>query len=201
MRLARLAFMSDAAEFAIFDTGIGPCAIVWSGRGIAGTFLPEADAAATRARVLRRFPGAREAAPHPKIQSAIGAITALLVGEARDLADIEIAIDPATSDFNARVWVEARQIPPGETRTYGELAKALGAPEKAREVGQAMGANRFPIIVPCHRVLGADGKVGGFSAPGGVETKLRMLTIERARTSAAPSLFEGLPLATGPRKA
>jgi len=193
--------MSDTAEFAIFETGIGPCAIVWSGRGIAGTFLPEADAAATRGRVLRRFPGAREAAPPLEIQSAIGAITALLAGEARDLCDITITIDPAAPAFHARVWAEARKVPPGETRTYGEIAKALGAPQRAREVGQAMGANRFPIIVPCHRVLGADGKAGGFSAPGGIDTKLRMLTIERARTSAAPQLFEHLPFTTGPRRA
>jgi methylated-DNA-[protein]-cysteine S-methyltransferase len=191
--------MSDTAEFAIFATGIGACAIVWSGRGIAGTFLPEADAAATRARVVRRFPEAREAAPPQNIQSAIDAIAALLAGGARDLSEIAIAIDPGAPEFHARVWAQARLIPPGETRTYGEIAKALGAPEKAREVGQAMGANRFPIIVPCHRVLGADGKAGGFSAPGGVETKLRMLTIERARTSAAPLLFQDLPLMAGAR--
>lgn len=185
--------MGDTAEFAIFETAIGPCSIVWSARGIIATYLPEKDAQATRARLKRRFAGAREAAPPAKVEAAIAAIRALLSGEARDLADIEIAIDPDTPGFHARVWAEARKIPPGETRTYGELAAALGAPEMAREVGQAMGANRFPIIVPCHRVLGAGGKAGGFSAPGGIETKMRMLTIERAKSGSGPSLFPDLP--------
>ncbi|MFO1186531.1 MAG: methylated-DNA--[protein]-cysteine S-methyltransferase [Alphaproteobacteria bacterium] len=193
--------MSATAEFAIFETPIGPCGIVWSARGIVATYLPEKDRQTTYARLKRRFSDAREATPPAPVQAAINSICALLSGEACDLRDIEIAIDPAAPEFHARVWAEARRIPPGETRTYGEIAKALGAPEKAREVGQAMGANRFPIIVPCHRVLGAGGKIGGFSAPGGTETKLRMLTIERARTGRTPTLFADLPLAAAPRKA
>jgi methylated-DNA-[protein]-cysteine S-methyltransferase len=97
-------------------------------------------------------------------------------------------------DFEARVYAIARAIPPGSVRTYGDIARELGDLAAARAVGQALGRNPWPIVVPCHRVLGADGKVGGFSAPGGADTKLRMLTIERAQTSAEPSLFDDLPL-------
>ncbi len=92
----------------------------------------------------------------------------------------------------------ARQIPPGETLTYGEVAARIGEPGAARAVGTALGQNPFPIVVPCHRVLAANGRTGGFSARGGVATKMRMLSIERARTGSAPTLFDalgGLPLA------
>ena len=94
----------------------------------------------------------------------------------------------------------ARSIPPGQTLTYGEIADRLGDRRPAREVGQALGRNPFPIVVPCHRVLAADGRTGGFSAPGGVETKLRMLAIERAQPGGAPALFDDLPLAVRPRR-
>jgi methylated-DNA-[protein]-cysteine S-methyltransferase len=103
-------------------------------------------------------------------------------------------------DFERRVYDVARNIPPGRTLTYGDIAKRIGEPGAARAVGRALGANPFPIVVPCHRVLGADGKVGGFSARGGVETKIRILAIEKARTSDAPALFDELPLAVKPRR-
>jgi methylated-DNA-[protein]-cysteine S-methyltransferase len=102
--------------------------------------------------------------------------------------------------FNRKVYEVALAIPHGETLTYGEVAQRIGEPGAARAVGVALGQNPWPIIVPCHRVLAAGGKAGGFSADGGVETKLRILTIEKARTSAAPSLFDALPLAARPQR-
>ena len=143
-----------------------------------GVQLPETDAAATRARVERRFPSARSRAA-AGVQHAIDGIVALLAGEPRDLTDIVID-DAAMSDFNRKVYAIARAIPPGQTMTYGEIAERLGDKQLARAVGQAMGENPTPIIMPCHRVLAANGKTGGFSAPGGVVTKLRLLTIEGA---------------------
>jgi methylated-DNA-[protein]-cysteine S-methyltransferase len=178
--------------FALFDTAIGPCAIVWSARGIAGVQLPEASADATQARVLRRFPAAQETSPAPDVQLAIDGIVALLAGEPRDLSDIPID-DAQTSAFNRRVYAIARGIPPGATMTYGEIAERLGDKQLARAVGQAMGENPTPIIMPCHRVLAAGGKTGGFSASGGVVTKLRLLTIEGAQPG-GPTLFDKLPL-------
>jgi methylated-DNA-[protein]-cysteine S-methyltransferase len=191
--------MMELQGFTLFETAIGTCAIAWGPRGILGVQLPEDGAVATRGRLNRRFPDARETPPPADVGSAIEQMTALLRGEAEDLSDIRLDLEGIPA-FNARVYEIARRIPPGETRTYGEIAREAGAPEKAREVGQALGANPFPIIVPCHRVLGADGKAGGFSARGGIDTKLRMLSIERARIGGAPSLFADLPLAARPRK-
>jgi methylated-DNA-[protein]-cysteine S-methyltransferase len=179
-------------EFALFETAIGCCAIVWGKRGVAGVQLPEANAGATRARVLRRFPAAGEATPSPEIQQAIDGVTALLSGEASDLTGVAVDNEDAP-EFNARVYAVARTIPPGQTLTYGEIAERLGDRLLAREVGTALGQNPCPLIVPCHRVLAAGGKTGGFSASGGVVTKLRLLTIEGAQPG-GPTLFDQLPL-------
>jgi len=187
----------SALSFAVFETAIGSCAVVWNPRGIAGVQLPEANAAATRARVVRRFSAAREAVPPAEVQNAIDGVVALLRGEARDLSSVSIDAE-GVSEFNRRVYDIARTIPPGATMTYGEIAKRLGDPLLAREVGAALGQNPTPLIVPCHRVLAAGGKAGGFSASGGVVTKLRLLTIEGARPN-GPTLFDHLPLAARPR--
>ena len=192
---------SSPLSYALFETEIGLCAIIWGRIGVRGVQLPEANAVAAQARINRRFPGAQKSDPSPDITKAIDAMCALLRGEAIDVEHIALDMT-AISPFNARVFALARQIPPGQTKTYGEIAKALGLAEAARAVGQAMSENPFPIIVPCHRVLAAGGKTGGFSAPGGVNTKLRMLTIERARTAVnavEPELFAYLPLAAKPR--
>ena len=189
----------DSRNFTLFDTAIGVCGIVWSARGICGVQLPEADAAATRARIAWRFPDAREAAPPAAIKNAIADIVALLSGEPRDLSHIVID-DKDISDFNRKAYKIARAIPPGQTMTYGEVAEKLGDKSLARAVGQAMGQNPCPIVMPCHRVLAASGKSGGFSAPGGVITKLRLLTIEGAEPD-GPTLFDHLPLAASPRRA
>jgi methylated-DNA-[protein]-cysteine S-methyltransferase len=166
-----------AHGFALFDTAIGRCAIAWGERGIARVQLPEAREAATRARLLRQLPGARELSPPREVRRAAQAIVALLGGEPRDLADVLLDMDSLPA-FQRRVYEAARCIPPGATLSYGELAERLGAPGAARAVGQALGRKPFAIVVPCHRVLSAGGKVGGFSANGGVVTKLRLLAIE-----------------------
>lgn len=192
-----MAIMSDLGA-AFFETAIGLCGIVWSERGIAGAQLPEDDAKAARSRLLRRFPGARETKPPTDVEAVIADIVALLGGKPVDLSTTPLDMRDVP-DFHRRVYDVARAIPPGATLTYGEIAKRLGDPGAARAVGQALGLNPIPIIVPCHRVLAASGRTGGFSANGGVTTKMRMLTIERATTSDAPSLFEALPLAAKPR--
>jgi methylated-DNA-[protein]-cysteine S-methyltransferase len=179
---------------AMFETAIGTCAIVWSARGIAGVQLPETTELATRARLARRFPDADEGVPPPFVQRAIEAITALLRGELCELGDIPLDLD-SVPEFNRRVYEVARTIPPGRTMTYGEIAKKLGDRLLARAVGQALGHNPVPLIVPCHRVMSAGGKSGGFSAGGGVVTKLRLLTIEGAEPD-GPNLFDRLPLET-----
>jgi methylated-DNA-[protein]-cysteine S-methyltransferase len=181
--------------FRLFDTAIGACAVAWGEHGLKGVQLPEADATTARARMARRFPDAVEAAPPAEVREAIAAITALVGGEARDLASIRLDMD-AVAAFPRRVYAIARTIPQGQTLTYGEVATRLGDPNAARAVGEALGRNPFPIVVPCHRVLAAGGKLGGFSANGGVVTKLRLLEIEGARIGdGAPSLFDALPMA------
>jgi methylated-DNA-[protein]-cysteine S-methyltransferase len=185
-------------NFALFDTAIGWCGVAWSERGIVGVQLPEGGEQATRSRLRRRFPDAGEAVPPAHVQHVISQIVALLDGERPDLR--QAVLDPAAvPDFNRRVYDVARSIPAGSTWTYGEVAERLGDRSLARDVAQALGQNPFPIIVPCHRVMAAGGKTGGFSAPGGVRTKLRLLSIERAQPG-GPALFDDLPLATRPRK-
>lgn len=184
--------------FALFETAIGCCGIVWSDRGIVGVQFPEPNERATRSRMIRRFPGTREALPPANVQGAIDDIVALLAGAQRDLSHVTLDSE-AVPDFHRRVYEIARTIPAGSTLTYGEIAARLGDSGLARDVGEALGQNPFPIIVPCHRVLAAGGKMGGFSAPGGVRTKLRLLSIEGAQPQ-GPMLFDGLPLAAAPRR-
>jgi methylated-DNA-[protein]-cysteine S-methyltransferase len=176
-------------EYCLFDTAIGTCGIVWNERGLTGVHLPDANPSRTRASVARRFPGATPGEPTPAVERAIDGIVALLRGEKRDLREIALAFD-GLPEFHRRVYELARTIPPGATMTYGEIALRLSAPGAARAVGQALGQNPWPIVVPCHRVLAADGGMGGFSAPGGLATKRRMLQIEGVEgVQAAPRLF------------
>ncbi|HEX9946809.1 MAG TPA: methylated-DNA--[protein]-cysteine S-methyltransferase [Allosphingosinicella sp.] len=150
-----------------------------------------------RGRLARRFPAARETEPPPAIAAAIGKVVDLLAGAGADLSDIPLDLDDAPA-FDRGVWEAARRIPRGEVRSYGELAREVGAPGAAQAVGLALGRNPVPIIVPCHRILAAGGRSGGFSAPGGVATKFRILEIEGARRAGEPELFETLPLAVKP---
>ncbi len=188
-----------AQGFALFDTEIGCCGIAWGAHGVVGLQLPERHDRTTRDRLRRRFPDASEAAPPSDIQQAIDSIVALLRGEARDLSFITLDMD-GIPPFRQSIYAVLRGIPAGATLSYGEIATRLGNGSAAREVGEAMGKNPFPIIVPCHRVLAAGGKVGGFSAAGGVTTKLRLLNIEGARVGETPTLFESLPLSARPRQ-
>ncbi|HEY7852477.1 MAG TPA: methylated-DNA--[protein]-cysteine S-methyltransferase [Caulobacteraceae bacterium] len=185
--------------YALFPTAIGECAVAWRERGLVGVYFPEVSEAATRQRIERRWPGAAPAAPPPAVAEAIAAITALLVNGRSDLTWIEIDMEGIDA-FERQILDAARRIPPGTTRTYGELAAEVGQPGEARAVGTAMARNRFPIVVPCHRVLAAGGGFGGFSAPGGLESKARLLTIERAAISDAPLLFDDLPITVRPRR-
>src|SRR6516225_5976552 len=178
-----------ASGFALFDTAIGRCGVAWGERGVAGIQLPEAGERETRARMLQRFPAAGESAPPPEVQGVIDRIVALLRGEMSDLSSIPLDMDQVPA-FHRRVYEAARAIPPGMTLSYGEIAARAGAPGAARAVGQALGRNPFPIVVPCHRVLAAGGKIGGFSAQGGIATKRRMLAIEGVQLDGTRSLFD-----------
>ncbi|HWC33439.1 MAG TPA: methylated-DNA--[protein]-cysteine S-methyltransferase [Mycobacteriales bacterium] len=163
----------------VFPTPIGECGVVWNDRGVVGVQLPESTAEETRRRVERHWPDAAPAEPTPTASRAIEGIRALLSGEPDPMADVVIDLH-GVSEFRCGVYEIARTVGPGDTITYGAIASRLGVPHAAREVGQALGANPVPLIVPCHRVLAAGGKLGGFSARGGVTTKSRLLAIEGA---------------------
>ena len=175
--------------YAIFDTAIGRCGLAWRGDAVLAANLPERDDAAMRARLKRRAPQAREMPPSPFAAAIIHQIQNLAATGEGDLSDIPLVLE-GLPEFHQRVYAIALTIKPGLTLTYGEIANRLGEPGAAQAVGQALGRNPFPIIVPCHRVLAAGGKTGGFSAAGGIATKFKLLAIERARTSAEPSLFD-----------
>lgn len=176
--------------YALFDTVIGRCGLAWGSRGLVGVQLPEKSAEATRTRLMRHCPAADEAEPPKQIARAIEDIQALLKGEKKNLRAIQLDMS-RVPQFNARVYDTARAIPPGCTRTYGDIAHAIGDASAARAVGQALGRNPFAIVVPCHRVVGANDKLVGFSANGGIATKLRMLQIEGWRAQ-EQSLFDAL---------
>jgi methylated-DNA-[protein]-cysteine S-methyltransferase len=161
-----------------FGTAIGICTVRWSEAGITGVALPDRRAAG---------PAAAADVPGP-VAAAVEGIVALLTGKRRDLREV-VLDERGIDDFRRAVHAATRAVGPGETATYGEIARALGAPGAARAVGAALGANPFPIVVPCHRVLAADGSLHGFSAPGGIATKRRMLEIERAPGFAQQVLF------------
>jgi O-6-methylguanine DNA methyltransferase len=184
--------------FTLFDTAIGRCAIAWRARGVVGVQLPEANEPKTRARVLQRFPRAREAAPPSEVFRAQDAIVALLRGAPGELSSVLLDMD-LVPPFHRRVYEAARSIPPGATMTYGALAARIGAAGSARAVGQALARNPFAIVVPCHRVVAAGGRIGGFSANGGVLTKSRLLAIEGHENS-APGIFDGPSIAARPQR-
>ncbi|HTW20967.1 MAG TPA: methylated-DNA--[protein]-cysteine S-methyltransferase [Mycobacteriales bacterium] len=175
-------------SYAIAETVIGPVGIVWGPDGVRGVQLPERTAAATRDRMLKLHPDAQPATPPESVQHAIDGISALVEGRPDDLRDIEVDLADVP-EFDRKVYALARECGPGQTTTYGEIAGRLGDPGAARAVGQALGHNPVPLIVPCHRVLAAGGRLGGFSARGGVTTKLRLLDIEGAEPGGQPALF------------
>jgi methylated-DNA-[protein]-cysteine S-methyltransferase len=171
-----------AVGYNLFDTAIGRCGIAWSERGIVGIQLPEANESATRARLRQKHPGAEAGEPPPQVLPALTAIAALTEGEPAGLDGIALDVS-SVSDFHRRVYEVARAIPAGSTLSYGQIAAALGMPGAARAVGQALGRNPFAIVVPCHRVVAANGRLGGFSANGGIVAKLKLLAAESAPVS------------------
>lgn len=164
--------------YSIFGTAAGFCGIAWNDVGIARFQLPAKSADATERNLLRRLPGARPGMPTQEVAEAIAATKRYFDGEETDFSSFTLDLGEQ-DEFFRRIYAAARQIGWGHTTTYGALAKELGAgPEAARDVGQAMANNPVALIIPCHRVLAAGGKVGGFSAPGGSAAKMRMLELE-----------------------
>lgn len=182
-----------SAEATLFDTAIGRCAIAWSDATVIRFQLPEATPVATRARITRRRAGlpdneAREQAPTGVIADAIAGVIAHLAGELDDLRWIPVNLG-GIAEFDRAVLEVTRAIDPAHTLTYGQVAQRIGQPGAAQAVGQALGRNPIPLIIPCHRVLAADNALTGFSAPGGVGTKQRLLELERTPGFGEPTLF------------
>jgi methylated-DNA-[protein]-cysteine S-methyltransferase len=173
--------VADAtAGYALFATSIGHCAIAWNARGLTSLQLPAASREATARLMRTRSRGTALRRPPPFVRAAIRAIRALLAGRPQDLSRLPVDLE-GLPPFQRRVYERMRSLRPGETCSYGELARRAGSAGAARAVGQAMRRNPLPLVIPCHRVLAAGGTIGGFSAPGGTRTKERLLAIERAQ--------------------
>jgi methylated-DNA-[protein]-cysteine S-methyltransferase len=186
-----------SVSFALFDTALGRCALVWCGGSVIGFALPGTSDADTSAHLKRRHADASPAEPPATIATAIAGVQRLLAGEPAELSNIPVDL-AGVPPFEQRIYALLREVGPGATITYGELAERAGSPGAARAVGAAMGRNPVPVIIPCHRVLAGGGRSGGFSAPGGVTTKFRLLQIERAGRGGGAMLFDDLPLAVAP---
>ncbi len=168
------------------------CGICWSDVGVARFHLPVPDGDTVERSFLRRLPGARPGAPPPEVAKVVDAVKDYFQGERVDFADVPVDLEDQ-DEFFRQIYAAARRVGWGHTTTYGALAKGLGAgPEAARDVGQAMARNPVPLIIPCHRVLAAGGKVGGFSAPGGAATKIRMLELEGVHIAPPPPAQQSL---------
>ena len=177
--------MSAAIGYTIVDTAIGPVGLAWSADGVCRVALPERDRARMEMRFAARLGGAGPAEPPAGIAQAIELIKRYAEGETVDFASVPIDLDGADL-FRRAIYRAARELGFGETTTYGGLADAAGHPGKARETGEALGRNPVPIIVPCHRIVAAGGKIGGFSAPGGSSTKEKLLALEGVRVGPPP---------------
>jgi methylated-DNA-[protein]-cysteine S-methyltransferase len=178
----------------IFDTAIGPCGVAWTARGLVGVQLPEKDRAATEKRLAAKSKSAGAAAPPDWVAELAADIARYLAGERVDFSAVNVDLS-GLAPFPRKIYESLRGIGYGRTTTYGELAKALGLEgwEGARDVGEAMGRNPVPVVIPCHRVLAAGGKLGGFSAHGGPATKARLLALEGVDAGkAAPPRLPGL---------
>lgn len=184
-----------ARAFATFDTAIGLCGIAWNipqqpgdVAVISGFQLPEATPARTIARIARRAEVAAPSEPPAEIVRVIERVRAHVRGETQDFRDVPVDLSEL-DDFPRAVLEALREIPAGKTGTYGELARQLNQPTAAQAVGKALGRNPIPLIIPCHRILAAGGKTGGFSAHGGWVTKSKLLAVEGAQTGGLP-LFD-----------
>lgn len=163
----------------VFDTAIGPCGVAWTERGLVGLQVHDATAAAIERRLADKSRSAGPAEPPPWVATVIADLKRYFAGEPVDFAAVAVdlsGVDP----YRRKLYEAMRSLAWGETTTYGELARHMGSTdwEGAREVGDAMGRNPVPVVIPCHRVLAAGGKVGGFSAPGGIKSKIKLLALE-----------------------
>lgn len=182
----------DRGHYTLFETPLGVCGIAWSvpaeGRSaprVISFQLPDSTPAATERRIARHTGASRFSPPPRHIAGIIERVRQHLAGHVQDFRRVAVDL-AAAGTFERQVYAAAREIPAGQTRTYGEIARSLGQPGAARAVGQALGRNPIPLIIPCHRVLAAGGKSGGFSAPGGPATKMRLLEIEGAPIASRP---------------
>lgn len=175
---------------AIFSTALGFMGIAWNEHGLTRLCLPQSSAESLERRLLRLegVPGNRfeEGAAPGWVGELIEAIKAYAAGETVDFSDVPVDLD-GVDDFHLAIYAAARKLSFGETTTYGELAKRAGHTGLARETGAALGANPVPLVIPCHRITAAGGKIGGFSAPGGSATKEKMLAMEGVRVGPPPS--------------
>lgn len=175
------------AHYLIFETAHGFCGVAWNDIGITRFQLPARSRDAAQRALLRRAPAAEPGTPPPQVAEAVAAVKCYFEGEATDFSAVTLDLRDQEA-FWQQIYAAARQVGWGRTTTYGALAKQLGAgPEAARDVGQAMARNPVALIIPCHRVLAAGGKLGGFSAPGGAAAKLRMLGLEGVHVPPLPS--------------
>ena len=157
----------------LFETRAGPIELQWNERGLTAIRMPDLSPREVRAKLSRR--DGREA---PRfVREAARALKRHLAGETQDLSALPLDLT-VLAPFQRAVYEQVRALGPGRTATYGEIAVRLGKPGASRAVGQALGKNPFLVVVPCHRVLAAGGAPGGFSAPGGVVTKQRLLALE-----------------------
>ncbi len=177
--------MNTLHRYCVFESAHGFCGIAWNEAGITRFQLPAKSPEAAERMMLRRIPDAEAADSPQSMSEAIAAVQRYFEGKATDFSQLELDLR-GQEDFFKSVYAAARRIKWGETTTYGAIAKEVGGgPEAARDVGQAMARNPIPLIIPCHRVLAAGGKIGGFSAPGGAASKKRMLELEGFRFEAA----------------
>jgi methylated-DNA-[protein]-cysteine S-methyltransferase len=169
--------------YCLFETAFGSCALAWressDGHVVIRLQLPESTSQLTEQRIARSS-GGHPAQPPSMISAILDTVRKHLRGELQDFRDVPLDLS-GIGEFDRKVYEAARQIPPGETRTYGEIARAIGRSTESRAVGQALARNPIPIIIPCHRILAASGRLGGFSAPGALQTKTRLLSIEGAK--------------------
>lgn len=168
-------------RYFVFETQAGFCGIAWNDAGITRFQLPAKSAEAAAWLVRRRISAAEPGEPPPMVREAIAAAKRYFTGEEIDFSGFTLDLDGQLPFFK-QIYAAARRVGWGHTTTYGALARELGAgPEAARDVGQAMAQNPVALFIPCHRVLAAGNKVGGFSAPGGAASKRRMLELEGVR--------------------
>lgn len=177
----------------LVETALGVIGLAWretpKGVTVVRSQLPAGDEAATEQALTRRLDSVRAEVLPAEIERITGMIQRYAAGETVDFSDVQVDVGPV-EPIRRAIYASLRKLGHGETLTYGELADRAGFPGLAQAVGQAMGKNPVPLIIPCHRVLAAGGKLGGFSAPGGAATKERMLKLEHAIAEPAQgSLF------------